>query len=186
MPDEARLEDAGSGLVPVSDGWYVVNARDAGWTTRPGFGARATFDASGPLLRNRPDLATRVFRDLGFTLSILQPGDRSTLYHAETVEEDFLVLQGECLLVIEEQERRVRAWDFVHCPPGTAHVFLATDGPCVLLMVGSRGRPDHAIRYPRSDAALRHGAGVERETLSPDEAYAPFPHWQPGRPDLPF
>ena len=39
------------------------------------------------------------------------------------------------------------------------------------------------LRLPRPQLALRHGAGVEGETTSPAEAYAPFPKWQPGPPD---
>jgi uncharacterized cupin superfamily protein len=185
MP-EAPLEDAGSGLVPAGDGWYVVNARDAAWVTRPGFGARATFDASGPTLRSRPDLEPRHFEDVGYTLSVLQPGDRSTLYHAESKEESYLVLSGSCLLVVDGEERELRPWDFVHLPRGTPHAAVATGAePCIVLMSGARG-PDHDIRYLRSDVALAHGVGVERDTDSPAEAYAPYPHWQPERPELPF
>jgi uncharacterized cupin superfamily protein len=104
------------------------------------------------------------------------------MYHAESGQENFLVLAGTCLLVVEEQERPLRAWDFVHCPSGTAHVFVGTgDGPCVILMVGAR-REGGSILYPRSEAALGHDAGVTTETPQPAEAYAPFPAWQLGRP----
>src|SRR5205823_1823987 len=93
-------------------------------------------------------------------------------------QEDFLVLRGECLLIVEGEERPLRPWDFVHCPPETAHAFVgAGDGPCVILMVGAR-TGTRAIVYPRSEQALRHGAGVETETTSPSEAYARFPHWR--------
>lgn len=180
---EARLEDAGSGLVPAEDGWFVLNAADAAWVVRPGFGARCSFEADGPALRRRPDLEQRPSTQLGFKLAVLEPGKPSTLYHAETQQECFLVLAGECLLLVEEQERRLRAWDCFHCPPGTRHAFVGVgDGPCVLLMAGAR-REDATIVYPRSELALRHGAGAERETDSPREAYAPYPHWQPGRPE---
>jgi uncharacterized cupin superfamily protein len=91
------------------------------------------------------------------------------------------VLAGECLLVVEEEERRLRAWDFVHCPPSTRHVFVGTDRPCVLLMTGARS-DEGTILYPLSEAAARHGAAAAAETSSPHEAYAPHPHWQPGRP----
>ena len=48
-------------------------------------------------------------------------------------------------------------------------------------MVGSRVG-ERGIVYPRSDVALAHGAGVEQETDTPHEAYAPFGHWQTGGP----
>ena len=104
------------------------------------------------------------------------------MYHAETAQEDFFVVSGECLAIVEEQERAARQFDFLHCPPGTRHVFVgAGDEPCVLLMIGSRigGR---GIVYRVSEAALARGAGVEHETDSPHEAYAPFGHWQTGGP----
>jgi len=114
---------------------------------------------------------------------VVQPGQASGLYHAESNQENFLVLAGECLLLVEGEQRPLRAWDFVHCPPGTAHAFVgAGDGPCVIFMTGGRTREKDTV-YPRSELARRHGAGVETETRSPSEAYAPFPHWQPERPD---
>jgi uncharacterized cupin superfamily protein len=182
MVDEAHLEEVGSGLAPVTDGWFVVNVRDAAWLTNDAFGARCVFEGDKPVLRNRPDLQVQKFPHLGFTLQVVWPGQPSGLYHAESNQEGFLVLAGECLLLVEGEERRLQAWDFVHCPPGTAHGFVgAGDGPCVIFMTGAR-RKDRAIVYPRSEPARRHGAGVEAETSSPPEAYARFPHWQPGRP----
>jgi len=180
---EARLEAVGSGLAPVTDGWFVVNVRDAAWLTNDAFGARCVFEADRPVLRRRPDLPVHKFADLGVTLAVLEPGRPSGLYHAESAQEDFLVLAGRCMLVIEDEERLLQAWDFVHCPPGTAHVFVgAGDAPCVVLMTGARTRPK-TIVSPSAPAAGRHGAAVETETRSPAEAYAPFPHWQPARPD---
>jgi uncharacterized cupin superfamily protein len=182
MPEEARLEDVGSGLAPVSDGWFVVNARDAAWLTNEAFGARCVFEGGMPVLRKRPDLPAQRFPDLGLGIQVIQPGQPSTLYHAETNQEDFLVLAGECLLLVEGEERHLKAWDFVHCPPGTAHAFVgAGDGPCVIFLVGSRAREKDTV-YPDSDLARGHGAGVEIETRSPSEAYAALPHWQPDRP----
>ena len=117
--------------------------------------------------------------DVGVKLVVLSPGQPNGLYHHETNQEDFLVLSGECLLLIEGEERRLRAGDFVHCPPETEHVFVgAGDGPCAIFMLGGRTRPEVLV-YPRSDVALRHGAGVETETRDADEAYAPFADWEP-------
>ena len=102
----------------------------------------------------------------------------------ESEREDFLVLSGECLLIVEGQERRLRAWDLFHAAPNTTHAFVgAGDGPCVIFMVGARS-DDGTILYPRDETALKHGAGVEQDTPSPSEAYASFGHWRLGRPDL--
>ena len=183
MIEEARLEAVESGLAPVSPGWFVVNARDAAWVNNDRSGGVCIFESDDFVLRGRPDLTEYVKPGAGFVLRVLEPGRPSGMYHAESVQEDFLVLQGECLAIIEDEERHLRAWDFVHCPPGTAHAFVgAGDGPCVILMTGARTREKHTV-YPASGLARRHGAGVEAETSSPAEAYAPFPHWQPERPD---
>jgi uncharacterized cupin superfamily protein len=183
MMQEGQLENVGSGLAPVSDGWFVVNAAEAAWLRNEAFGGRCVFESSPQVLRDHPDLTPQTFPQLGFTLAVLEPGKPSGLYHAESSQEDSLVLTGECLLLIEGEERRLKAWDFVHCPPGTAHCFIGTgDGPCVIFMTGAR-TPDKRIEYPRSELALGYGAGVEQETDSPAEAYAPFPHWQPARPE---
>jgi mannose-6-phosphate isomerase-like protein (cupin superfamily) len=126
---EARLEDSGSGLAPVTDGWFVVNVRDAEWWTVGGedSGADCPFESeehSG-------------FSQLGIRLHIVQPGEPSGVYHAEPDQEAFLVLSGECRLLVEGEERLLRAWDFFHCPPRTEHIFVgAGEGPCVILMAG--------------------------------------------------
>jgi mannose-6-phosphate isomerase-like protein (cupin superfamily) len=181
MVPEARLEDSGHGLTAVTDGWFAGNVRDAEWVTSEEFGAACGFfEGSGA-----------PFAQVGFTLSVLHPGQSAGLYHRETNQEDFLVLAGECLVVIEGEERPLRAWDFVHCPPGTEHVFVgAGNGPCILFAVGARdvpgpGRvqPPGTIVYPSSELARRYGAAAEAETTSPAEAYAPFQRWEPGRPD---
>jgi uncharacterized cupin superfamily protein len=182
MVGQARLEAVDSGLAPVTDGWFVVNVRDAAWLTNDAFGARCVFEGDKPVLRRRPDLDGHKFADVGFTLAVVAPGQPSGRYHAESNQEDFLVLAGECLLLVEGETRPLEAWDFVHCPPGTEHVFVgAGDGPCVIFMTGARTK-DKSIVYPRSELALRYGAGVETQTTSAAEAYAPFPHWQPERP----
>ena len=183
MVEAARLEAVDSGLVPTTDGWFVLNVLDAAWMTNDKFGARGVFEASPRVLAGHPDLEPRMFPDLGLMVDVIWPGQPSGLYHAETKQENFLVLAGECILLIEDEERQLQAWDFVHCPPGTNHIFVgAGDGPCVIFMTGARG-PDKKIRYPRSELAQRYSAGVETETSDPREAYAPFPHWQPGRPE---
>jgi quercetin dioxygenase-like cupin family protein len=181
--EQARLEEVGSGLAPVSPGWFVVNVRDAAWLRNELFGGRCVFESNGRVLRDRPELPQQRFGRLGVTLAVLMPGRPSGLYHAESAQEDFLVAAGECSVLVEGEERAIRQWDFVHCPPGTAHVFVgAGPGPCVLLMLGARPA-GKTIVYPVSELAREHGAGVGSPTDSPAEAYAPFPHWLPGRPD---
>jgi uncharacterized cupin superfamily protein len=162
-----------AGLTPVTDGWFVVSIPKAAWVTSDVLGDACIFEGD--------DVA---FPDIGYTLAVLQPGQSGGRYHREANQEDFLVLAGDCLLLIEEEERPLKAWDFVHCPPNTAHAFVgAGDGPCVIFMTGARkGWPEKGTVYLRSELALRHGAGVEQETTSPAEAYAPFPKWKPGPP----
>ena len=138
MP-EARLEDFGSGLTPVTQGWFVVNVRDAEWWFSEKRGARCAFE-------NEYGDPPVEFDQLGINVTILEPGDTS-LYHAEANQEAFLVLSGECGLLVENEERRLRSWDFFHAPPWTEHAFVgAGEGPCVILMVGSRSGP--GVHYP--------------------------------------
>ena len=183
MTEEARLEDVGSGLAPASSGWFVVNVADAAWVVNDAFGARCSFESSPRVLQNRPDLEPQWFEQLGVTLAVLPPGRSGGLYHSESAQEDFLVLAGECLLLVEGEERPLRQWDFFHSPPAVEHIFVGRgDEPCVLLMVGARPE-NKTLHYPRDETALRHGAGAEKATDSPHEAYEPYPHWRPGRPE---
>jgi len=170
---EARLEDTGGGFAPATEGWFVVNVRDSSWVASDVLGDCCIFEGGEV-----------GFPELGFTVSVLEPGQSGGRYHREANQEDFLVLAGECVLLIEGEERHLRSWDFVHCPPWTEHSFVgAGDERCVIFMTGSRIN-EHRIVYPRSELALRHGAGVDTETTSPAEAYAPFPKWQPAKPDF--
>ena len=182
MP-EARLADTGAGLAPQSDGWFVVNVADVTWMRHDVFGARCNFEADGRLANERPELHVHQHPELGFRLHVLEPGKPSTMYHRESAQEDFLVLRGECLLIVDGEERRLQAWDFFHAPPNTTHAFVgAGDGPCVMLMVGAR-TDEGTIVYPRDETALRHGAGAESDTEHPSVAYSPFGHWRLARPD---
>ena len=190
MVEEAHLDDVGSGLAPVSPGWFVVNVGEAAWLRHDAFGGRCVFESSRRVLAERPDAEPQMFADNGFTLAVLEPGKPSGMFHAESAQENFLVLAGSCLLLVEDEERPLRAWDFVHCPAGTRHTFVGTgDAPCVIFMTGAR-REGKTILYPAAERARAHGAGVETETDDPMEAYAPFPHWRLGRPvawpDLPW
>ena len=183
MVQEARLETVASGLAPVSPGWFVVNARDAAWVNNDYFGGVCIFESDDFVLKGRDDLEEYVKPAAGFTVRVVPPGKPAGLYHAESVQEDFLILAGECLLIVEDEERHLRAWDFVHCPPMTAHTFVSIgDRPCVILGTGNR-RDDLERVYLRSETALRHGAGVEEDTVSGDEANAPYRGgWRVERP----
>ncbi|MFL5960501.1 MAG: cupin domain-containing protein [Gaiellaceae bacterium] len=165
---EARLTKAKGGLIPAERGWFVVNAVEARWKDTGPFGLYCPFEGKLPFLQ------------LGINISVLQPGQSLGRYHLEPGhEEHFLVLDGECILVVEEQERRLVRWDFFHSPPGVAHMIVGSgEGPATVLSVGTRGNGKgvaRGITYPVSEVAARHGVSVERETNSPVEAYADVP-----------
>ena len=154
---EAKLENG----VPQSAGWFVVNARDGRWVHNE-MGDYCGFEGKDEA----------AFEQLGINLNVLPPGMPMAMYHEEPGQEDFLVLRGECLLIVEGEERPLKAWDFVHCPPRTKHVILgAGDEPALVLAVGAR---KGQASYPVDETAIRHGAGVDKESASPKEAYARF------------
>jgi uncharacterized cupin superfamily protein len=160
---EAPLRRTKHGLVPDGDGWFVLNARETRWRDWGPLGAGCDFEGKRP------------FKDFGINLNVLEPGEPLGAYHRERHQEGFLVLAGECVLVVEDEERPLRAWDFFHCPGGTEHVIVgAGSGPAVVLAVGARGGRKGVV-YSVSAAAVRHDAGVEQETTRPAEAYARFP-----------
>jgi uncharacterized cupin superfamily protein len=144
----------------VSD-WLVVNVRDAEWLTSEG----------GELPPTGSECAFQGDQ-LGVRLHVLPPGEPNGFYHAESAQEDFLVLSGECRLLVEGEERLLKQWDFFHCPPGTEHSFVgAGDEPCVIFMVGARSE-NWSVRFPVSELATRFGASADREVTSPRDAYA--------------
>ncbi len=164
---EASLESTDAGLVPMGEGWFVLNARDAAWRHADGRSALCIFEGTGE--------GATDFHQLGVNLNVLEPGQAMAQYHWEVDQEDFLVLSGEALLIVEGEERPLRAWDFVHCPSRTSHTIVgAGSGPCLVVGVGARQHADDPDwgAYPVDAAALRHGAGVEEETSEPSEAYA--------------
>ena len=190
MP-EAPLEETEFGLRPAGTGWFVLNARNARWGQVEGRGRWPSLEGGRP-----------IFQQLGVGLSVLEPGEPMAMYHWETDQEDFLVLSGKALLIVEGEERPLEQWDFVHGPAVTRHVIVgAGGGPCVVFRVGSRenhtialsdgtrdGRPDWGA-YTVDEAALRHGACVDEDTTDAEQAYARFPEpeltrfrdgWLPG------
>ena len=104
------MKDTRAGLIPASPGWFVLNARDARLSARPGRGVNLPFTGADEFE------AETYFLMLGMSIAVLSPGEPNAIYHWETEQEDFLVLAGEALLSVKGQERLLRQWDFVHCP----------------------------------------------------------------------
>jgi len=156
----------------MSDRWFIQNLDGAPAARNERSGTWTDFE--GPDAR---------FEDYGINVHVVQPGQPNAMYHGEDAQEDFLVLHGECVAIIEDEEHHLRTWDFVHCPRGTRHAFVgAGDGPCAILMVGARR--DQSSEYPPSETAARYGAAA----ADPENPYAGFPDstaatfsWPPGR-----
>jgi len=160
---EAKLEKTEHGLIPQGEGWFVLNARDVSWIRGEERGQDTDFEGG------------QEWTQLGFRIQVLGQGQRSW-YHRERGQEDFLVVSGECLLVIEGEERRLKAWDFVHCPPWTEHAFVGVgEEPCAIVMVGSRAGGFEVV-YAANEVAAKYDASVPEDTSNPDEAYA---RWGP-------
>ncbi|HYZ19696.1 MAG TPA: hypothetical protein VE615_09125, partial [Gaiellaceae bacterium] len=109
MAPEAELEETEAGLVPTGPGWFVLNAHDARWIDRDGRGKALLFTGW------TDEEAETLFPQLGVNLVVLEPGQPNAMYHWEADQEDFLVLSGQALLIIEGEERPLQQWDFVHC-----------------------------------------------------------------------
>jgi uncharacterized cupin superfamily protein len=168
---EAKLKKTEHGLVPTAAGWYVLNMRDAEWRHADGRGAISVVSDDFEGWRREAD-------QLGVNPFVLMPGDAMSRYHWEADQENFLVVAGEAVLVVEGEERRLEAWDFVHCPPRTRHVIVgAGSGPCLVIAVGARahdGQPD-SLGFSSDEVARRYGASVEEDTMDGDAAYASVP-----------
>src|SRR5438094_7530339 len=148
MP-EAPLREESGGLTPDGPGWFIVNVAAALAEHHPVAGSYVRFDNS-----------VHKFEHYGINIHVVQPGQPNAKYHGEQAQESFLVLFGECILLVEGQERRMRQWDFFHCPPGVRHVLVgAGRGPCAILMAGARNVED-IIEYPASELAERYGAAA--------------------------
>jgi uncharacterized cupin superfamily protein len=160
--------------MPKVADWFVRNLRDAEWRHADGRGAVcvALDDFEG-----NPQ-----FEQLGVNPFVLAPGEPMAQYHWEADQEAFLVVSGEAVLIIEGEERQLRAWDFVHCPPKTKHVIVgAGSGPCVVIAIGSREHSTEpgSLGFPFDEVAKRHGASVEEDTMDGGVAYAALPDRRP-------
>ncbi len=164
----ARLEDVGSGLAPVSPGWFVVNVRDAAWVTNEAFGARCLFEADVPVLRERPDLERSASSTLGSSSPLSTRVSQAVSTTPTLRRRIFSCCAASAWRVLRMRSGGYGSWDFLHCAPGTYHGFVgAGDEPCVLLMVGSRVG-DRTFDYP------------EQGAKSSQEAYLGYPYWRPG------
>jgi len=159
---EAPLRESKNGLVVDGVGWFVVNARESRWKDEGPLGSYCTFEGK------------RRFPHFGINVTVLEPGESFGMYHRENGQEAFLVLEGECTLIVEGEERRLIAWDFFYCPPGTEHIIVTTSNQrAVVVAVGARGRGvGGGLVYTVCKTAARYGASVARETTSPAVAYA--------------
>jgi uncharacterized cupin superfamily protein len=178
---EAPFEASEHGLVCKGEGWFVVNARDVRWRESKGRGASSNFGGD------------TVFEQLGVGITVVGPNEPTTTYHWETDQEDFLVLRGGGVAIVDGAEQPLRQWDFIHCPPGVAHAFVGGPEGLVLFGVGARerhtmlnddgervGRPDWG-EYVADPIAAKHGAAPDETTTSAAEAYKRFPPREPVR-----
>jgi uncharacterized cupin superfamily protein len=160
MTREAPLVKQKFGLAPSGRGWFSVNLADAAWHASAEYGTWAGLEA-----QERDE-------QLGVNVHVLQPGQPACKYHAESQTEAFLVLHGEATLIVEGEERSLKRWDYVHCPPGVHHLFVgAGDGPCAILMIGTRAEGS-TLRYPVEPLAARVGGSSAVDTDDPKVAYA--------------
>lgn len=162
---EAKLMPADEGgFVPEGEGWFVLNAKDAHWVDGD-LGKYTGFEGK----------AAR-FPQLGINLNVMNPGEPMTMYHREDAQEDFLVLVGECTLIVQGEARSLKRWDLFHCPAGVDHAIVgAGDRPSLVLAVGARtGAEDDGLVYPADPVAQQHRAGPPVETSDPRVAYEPF------------
>jgi len=163
-------------MIEERGGWFVVNVREANWQASEAFGKGANFEMQGP------------FPDVGINLMVLSPGKPNCRYHRENAQEDFLVLSGRCKLLVNNEERELGPWDFVHCPPNVSHVLVgAGQGPCVFLAIGHRRHEEHRYFYPESELAEKYGAEAPEPTGQIPVAYSDVaPRKKLDRPEWPL
>jgi uncharacterized cupin superfamily protein len=149
-----------STMLEERDGWFVVNVKDARWKASSAFGKLCIFEKVGD-----------PFPQMGIHIFVLEPGKPNCRYHREGAQEDLLVLSGRCRLLVNDQERMLEPWDFVHFPAGVSHVVVGTDEPCAVLFIGHREDPE-VLFYPESTLARRYNAESPKPTPDPKVAYS--------------
>ena len=174
---EAVIEETPAGRVARDDGWFILNIGEMAWKTIPGFGTWCSFDAPTKG-EDEPGIGVHVH--------VLKPGEANGYYHAEDAQEGFLVLSGECIAVVEGQERLMRQWDYLHSPPGTAHITVGVGtAPCAMLMFGSPD-PSRKVTWIADEVAAKYEASVARTTGDAREAYEALPAVVHVRAPAPF
>ena len=157
---ECEYDNGEFGKSSKGEGWSILNLAECIWLESPQFGSFARLEG------------TERFKDLGLNVHVLHEKQPACLYHAENKQEGFLVLFGECRVIVNDEERALKTWDYFHCPAGVNHLLVGGDnGPCALLMVGARGE-DATLNYPVNEKARSYGGSAEKETPNPKEAYA--------------
>lgn len=153
--------------------WYLRNVRDMEWWDYGPLGSVA-------------ELVSDEDRQVGVNLFVLGPGQPMSMFHQEADQEGFLVLSGEALLIVEDEERPLQRWDYFHCPPNVPHTIVgAGTGPCAILALGARidSTGDDWGSYPYSELAMKHDASAEETTTDSKAAYGRFPERTEGRFD---
>ncbi len=157
MVPESELVATEHGLAAKGQGWFVVNARDKGRGVLCEF--EGAFEGAADFLQ------------VGINLTVLRPGEPMAMYHRENDQEDFLVLAGHALAIVEGEERALRQWDFLHCPPGASHVIVgAGEGPCLVLAVGARDRSRGRTGAPTRSTRPRNAAVPASSARRPTRA----------------
>jgi uncharacterized cupin superfamily protein len=169
---EAPLREVEGALEPAGPGWFIMNVADALAQHSPAAGKYIRFES----------LDHARFPHFGIGVHMLRPGEPSAKYHAESGQEGFLVLEGECRLIVEGEERILKQWDYFHCAPMTRHITVgAGDDWCAILMVGARLEHEE-LEYPKNELAAKYGAESPVDTSDPKVAYSEDDwEWTPGR-----
>ena len=158
--DEARIVETEAGKVVEGEGWFVLNAREVTYEAMPGRGAWSLFESGGS------------FEHYGFGIHVLMPGETPGYYHAESAQEDFLVLSGECIAVVEGEERRLRPWDLPALPARDQPHHDRRGRWAVRDPHGRRALSGRRVHYPVDEVAARHGASVAEPADESRDAYA--------------
>lgn len=158
---KAKINSTEFGKAPDGEGWFVLNAAEAEWVKSPDFGHFCRFESE-----------TTTFPHVGINIHVMQPGQPGCHYHRENQQENFLVLSGQCKLLIEDQEVELGPMDFVHCPPDTDHVLIgAGKEPCTVVAIGCR-KGGVELTYPKNELAAKYNASSPETTNDPRVSYA--------------
>ena len=167
MVHEAKPEQTEHGLAPTGEGWFTLNLRDAVW--------RHADDRGAVCVALDDFESERRAVQFGVNPFVLQPGEPMSMYHWEADQEAFLVVSGEAVLIVEGEERPLRAWDFVHCPPHTKHVIVGAGADRASC---SRSAREHATSS--ASPSTRPRSGTAR--ASTRRRWTAAPRTRPSRP----